>query len=235
MPDLIPVCINNYVFTETYRIQLENPVAPAFKSGGITLGKEFELLKEDLALYNRQLSKEIGNRDSIFELIRNLIQVAVENALKTGETLDSVRKQMNTLCYTTGCVPTRLSDWAVQEVNNVHKRLSQHDSENEVAVPLLPESKEQSPLLSMETLYHSSACCLAVNKCSASNFRDLLNTSGHHLREASMSVSKESSTDRCLIAFQDSIMYVAFQSEPTLEHWIQSPYSCFEEGESSKL
>ena len=194
----------------------------------IPLSKAFQQLEKDLAFYNRQLSKEIGNRDSIFELIKNVIQDAIENALTTGESLDSVRAQMNSLCYDTVSVPTRLCTWAMQEVNNVHERLSNYS--DDVASPLLsPESKE---LFTMDTLYHASVCCLAVNKCSTSNFKDLLNVSGHCLQEASISVTKESSTDRCLIAFQGSIMYVAFQSEPTLSDWLQSSYSSFEEGTS---
>ena len=213
---------------------MKNPPKDYPELTGTLLGREFQRLKEDLAFYNRQLSREIGDCDKILELIKSLIQAAIENALKTGEELDSVKRQMNSLCYNTVSVPTRLGDWAVQEVNNVYKRLSQQcdSAAADTSVPLFHESKERS-LFSMdpETLYHSSVCCLAVNKCSASNFRDTLNVSGHHLQAASMTVSKDSPTDRSLIAFQGSIMYVAFQSEPTITHWLQSSYSSFEEGE----
>ena len=194
------------------------------QSTDVSLGKEFQQLERDLAFYGRQLSKEIGNRDSIFELVKSTIQSAIESALKTGEGLDSVRLQMKSLCYDKVIVPTRLSDWAMQEVSNIHERLSRF---NDVPTPLSPETKE---LFSVDTLYHASVCCLAVNKCSTSNFKDLLNVSGHGLQEASISITRESSTDRCLVAFQGSVMYVAFQSEPTLPYWLQSPYSCFEEG-----
>ena len=200
------------------------PVNHKDTAGSIVLCKEFQQLQDDLAFYSRQLSKEIGDRDSIFELIKSLIQAAIENALKTGESSDSVKKQMNSLCYDTVSVPTRLHDWALREVDVICNKLSKHI---DTVAPLSPERKE---LFSMEALYHSSVCCLAVNTRSASNFRDLLNVSGHSLHEASMSITRESSTDRCLIAFQDNVMYVAFQSEPTLTCWLQSSYSSFEEG-----
>ena len=191
----------------------------------IPLGKEFQQLQEDLAFYNRQLSKEIGSRDNIFDLIKSLIRNAIESALKTCESLDSVKKQMHSLCYDTVSVPTRLSDWAVQEVTNIYDKLS---PQSDVEAPLSPECKD---LFSMDALYHSSLCCHAVNKCSNTKFREVLNVSGHSLQEATMSVMTESSNDRCLIALQDSIMYVAFQSEPTLTSWLQNSYTSFEEGE----
>jgi hypothetical protein len=197
---------------------------------GTNLSNEFQQLKEDLAFYSKQLSREIGDRDKILELVKSLIQAAIENALKTGEDLDSVKRQMNSLCYITVSVPTRLGEWAVQEVNNVYERLTLRCDTSTANEPLTQESKEHSSVFSDETLYHSSVCCLAVNKCSASNFRDLLNVSGHHLQAASMTVSKESPTDRSLIAFQGNVMYIAFQSEPTVAYWLQSSYSSFEEG-----
>ena len=222
-----------YYFTESFQDYLKNPPKDYPELTGTILSNEFQQLKEDLAFYNRQLSREIGDCDKILELVKSSIQAAIENALKTGEELDSVKRQMNSLCYITVSVPTRLGDWAVQEVNNVHERLSLQCDTGNASEPLIHESKEleRSSLFSVETLYHSSVCCLAVNKCSASNFRDTLNVSGHHLQAASMTVSKESPTDRSLIAFQGNVMYVAFQSEPTIPHWLQSSYSSFEEGE----
>ena len=214
---------------------MKNPPKDYPELTGIILSNEFQQLKEDLAFYNRQLSREIGDRDKILELVKSLISAAIENALKTGEELDSVKRQMNSLCYITVSVPTRLSDWAVQEVNNVYEGLSLQCDTSKAGMPMIRESKERSSLFSIEALYHSSVCCLAVNKCSASNFRDTLNVSGHHLQAASMTVSKESLTDRSLIAFQGNIMYVAFQSEPTMAHWLQSSYSSFEEGEKQSL
>ena len=222
-----------YCFTESFQEYLKNPPKDYPELTGTNLSNEFQQLKEDLAFYNKQLSREIGDHDKILELVKSLIQAAIENALKTGEELDSVKRQMNSLCYITVSVPTRLSEWAVQEVNNVYERLSSRcDASNaKLNMPLTQESKENSSLFSDETLYHSSVCCLAVNKCSASNFRDTLNVSGHHLQAASMTIFRESLTDRSLIAFQGNVMYVAFQSEPTIAHWLQSSYSSFEEGE----
>ena len=191
-------------------------------------------MKQDLDLYARQLSKGIGNTSDIDKLIKSLTTLTIENALKNGESLESVRNQMHTLSYTTFSIPPRLGAWAMQEVEDVYKKFSstsssgaQGSSEDPISPVSLPVTSHQHEKL----LYHSSLCCLAVNRCTTATFDEFLNDHGHNLTEAKLSISQDKvNVDRYMIAEQGSTVYVAFQSEPDLSHWLASPYSSFDEG-----
>ena len=221
-----------FICAETYEKLMVEPVKGSLKLPEFS--QEFQQMKEDLGLYTRQRSKGVGNSDDIDKLIQSLITVTVENAFKSGEGLDSVRSQMHALSYTTFSIPPHLGAWAIQEVEDVYKKLyiaesssTQESAEESLSTSSKPTLHSPENLL----LYHSSLCCLAVNSCTTATFEDFLGAHTHMLTEAKLSISQDRvNVDRYLIAEQGSTVYVAFQSEPDLSQWLASPYSSFEEG-----
>lgn len=168
---------------------------------------------------------DIRDQESLYKTIQSTIQGCTESALKSVD-IQLVRDQMWYLCYTSFDVPTQLRDWAVQEVETMCDGMK----ENEKPKPCLP-SQDKKPLMTKDTLYHAGLCCQAVSTHTAANFKRFFNGVGHKLDEVSMSRSQDKeNVDRYIIAKQDDIVYMAFQSEPTLSKWIEGPYGSFANG-----
>ena len=167
--------------------------------------------------------------------MKDSIHHAIENALKAGEKVECVKKQVRSLCYEHFKVPSHLYKWAQEEVNSVYEALlPSKDSKPDIVDPVVPSPSKSQPLLfSKSTLHHAGLCCQAVSTCNAgtclSFFCDQF--TNHNLQEVSMSISSEKkNVDRYIIAKQGNIVYVAFESEPTLSRWLESSYSSFEDG-----
>ena len=117
--------------------------------------------------------------------------------------------------------------WAKQLVEEKYIEIAATvpQSQNEVSSAPTP------PLFSKAVLYHASICTLAVNSTNAGEYQKFFKTKqfvpGHSLKEVSISCSKQ---DRYLLAIQDdSIYYIAFQSEPDIKDWPEK-YKSFENG-----
>lgn len=198
----------------------------------IALCQEFKDLKEFLQIYNKKLLKGKSDEDSLYKMIEKDIQGAIEDALKT-ESVESVRAQMLFLCQTSFDVPIQLREWAVKEIDTVYTRVKKEEESQSQSVPSLP-SQEEKPLLNKDTLYHASLCCQAVSTCTTLNYKNFFSRAGngHSLKEISMSISQDrENVDRYIIAKQENnVVYMAFQSEPTLMKWIDSSYNSFANG-----
>lgn len=179
-----------------------------------------------LNVMNKILSRDSSDQESLFKAIQDAIRHTIESTLNS-ENVQSIRDQMYNLCYKSFCVPTQYHQWAMQEVDKAYESLRDDDKP---ACSTLSPVQEENPLLTKDTLYHASLCCQAVSTCTADNFKPFLNQTGHSLEAASMSISQDENGDRCMIAKQGSIVYMAFQSEPTLSRWFQSPYGNFADG-----
>ena len=142
-----------------------------------------------------------------------------------------IRNQLWVLCYKDFDVPSNLREWAIQQIEDISKKMFASSDLVPIAPVSMPEEKVEPPLFSKGTLYHASLCCHAVSVCTAGNFESFLNSKSHVLEEASISISQyKENVDRYIIAKSGSTIYVAFQSEPTLSHWMDSPYTSFSEG-----
>lgn len=198
---------------------------------------EFQLLINDLEAFNRQLSRGVSsNTDHIYQCIKDSIHHAIENVLKSGETCDFVRDQVWSLCYTHFKVPTDLCKWALEEVSSVQNTLLPPNVPSSIVnkpVASSPSKNQPPELFSKSTLYHAGVCCQAVSTCNAGNFMSFFDkqVTNHLLQEVSMSISSEKkNVDRYIIAKHGNVIYVAFESEPTLSRWMDSGYSTFEDG-----
>ena len=200
------------------------------------LSGEFQLLMSDLDVFGRQLTRGVSsNSDNIFQCIKDSIHHAIDSVLKAGEEVETVREQMWSLCYKHFKVPTDLCKWALNEVDAVNKALlpSEPSAPVEPIAPTAP-SKDQPSLFSKDTLHHAGLCCQAVSTCNAGTFMKFFDNqvTNHLLQEVSMSISSEKkNVDRYIIAKQGNVIYVAFESEPTLSQWMDSMYTSFEDGE----
>lgn len=189
----------------------------------------------DLDVFNRQLSRGVSsNTDSIYyQCIKDSIHHTVESVLQAGEAVDFVQEQMWSLCYTHFKVPAGLCKWALNEVNSVHEALLPSKSPDPIEPSAPSPSKTQPALFAKSTLYHAGLCCQAVSNCHAGNFMSFFGkqVTNHLLQEVSMSISSEKkNVDRYIIAKQGNVIYVAFESEPTLSRWMESVYTSFEDG-----
>lgn len=174
------------------------------------------------------LARDIPDQESLYKTIQSTIQECTGSALKSVD-MQLVRDQMWYLCYTSFDVPTQLRDWAVQEV----EKMCDCVKENEKPKPCPLPSQDKKPLMTKDTLYHAGLCCQAVSTRTAANFKKFFNGVGHKLDEVSMSISQDKeNVDRYIIAKQGNIIYMVFQSEPTLSKWIEGPYESFAIGKT---
>ena len=197
----------------------------------VVLCSELNELKNGLGFYNKKLSQGKLDEDSLYKLIQKEIQSAIEEAIKS-EGIDIVREQIKYLCQSSFDIPAKLRDWTIQEVDVLYKTIEKEKKTESVLPP--PPTPEEKPLLSKDTLYHASLCCQAVSTCTAANYQAFFSkaVNGHNLKEVSMSISRDrEDVDRYIIAKQENdIVYMAFQSEATLDGWINSSYGSFAEG-----
>ena len=172
------------------------------------------------------LAQEISDKDTLYKVIQDTIQKAIENAL-TSTNVQFLREQMYYLCHISFTVPTPLHEWAKQQVEDIYKSFRSFDETK----PYLPSAQEDKPILTKDNLYHASLCCVAVSNCNANNYKNFFNNYKHNLKQVSMSRSKDrENVDRYIIAMQDGVVYMAFQSEPTVSRWIDSSYCSFSDG-----
>lgn len=157
------------------------------------------------------------DQDTLYKVIQDSIQYAIETAALKSVDVKSLREQMSNLCHKSFDVPTVLTDWAEQQVEKVCSK-SVHKCED--PKPCHPLSSNEKPLFTKDTLYHASLCCQAVSTCTVAVFKKFFNGKGHNLKEVSMSISQNrENVDRYIIAKQGNIVYIAFQSEPSLSEW----------------
>ena len=141
--------------------------------------------------------------------------------------MESIEKQMSSLCHGTFHVCTDLREWAKKEVADIHKKKT---TVHTTASSPRPASEDVPALFTKDTLYHASVCCQIVSTCTPANVKEALNSLNNSLDEVSMSFShNRENVDHYLIAKQGNKVYMAFQSEPTLSKWIGS-YTSFEQG-----
>lgn len=188
-------------------------------------------LKNELDFYNKRLAIQTITPESYYQCVQYTIQQAIEKAFKAGVGEEAIRNQMWIMCYKDFKVPTNLRGWAIQEIEEISKRTAISVNPMLPTPVALPDEKVEPPLFSKDTLYHASLCCHSVSVCTAGNFEAFLNSKSHLLEEASMSISQnKQNVDRYIIAKRGNTIFVAFQSEPTLSSWMDSPYTSFDDG-----
>ena len=186
-----------------------------------------------LEFYNKHMRQQRMTAELYHQCTKCAIQQAIENAIKVNPERgkESIRNQLWILCHKDFSVTSELREWAIQEVEEIFKRMSVDAAQPPIAP--VPESDEnvEPPFFSKDTLYHASLCCQAVSTCTAAGFETFFNSKSHLLQEASMSLSQDKkNVDRYIIAKRDDTIYIAFQSEPTLSSWMESSYASFSDG-----
>ena len=185
------------------------------------------------------LSQPGAPQDEINVLIKFKISKFI--MISTGNSVNGkeIYEKLSHLCYVTFTVPSRLCSWVMEEVEKVAApkltlpKADNADSSKEANPKVVAEPLPPLPCpVIKELLYYSSLCCYAVSTCSVANYRKFFanQANPHSFDEISMSVSQDiDEVDRYLIAVQGQTIYVAFQSEPTIQDWM-TKYSSFSEG-----
>ena len=194
--------------------------------------EELRELKNELDFYNKRLALQTMTPESYYQCVQYATQQAIEKAFKAGSGKELVQNQLWVLCYKDFDVPSNLREWAMHEVEDISKRMFASSCQAQITPVAHPEAKTELPLFSKDTLYHAGVCCHAVSVCTAGDFEAFMNSKSHLLEEGSISISQyKENVDRYIIAKCGNTVYVAFQSEPTLSSWMNSPYTSFSEGE----
>lgn len=206
-----------------------SPVLSFIMHGVHVLGicEEFKELKLFLECHNKLLSKNYSDQGSLYKTMQSTIRGSADTALKYLSP-QVVRNQMWYLCYKSFDVPSELCEWTMQEIE---KMCNKSVEAVEKPDPGPPSCEDKKPLMNKDSLYHAGLCCQAVSTRTAANFKKFFRGVGHTLDEVSMSISQDKeNVDRYIIAKQGDVVYMAFQSEPTLSKWINSSYGSFDNG-----
>ena len=185
-----------------------------------------------MEVYTKALAKEKAPEKALFTCIEESIQQYVKTMLEAGETVDFLQNQMSLLYCKHLVVPSSRLEWASRVVEDVNSERSKNLEVAVAAQPCEQTKPPEPPLFNKDTVYHASICCHAVSTRDAGNFKHFFDrmVRGHRLEEVSMSVSRDKeNVDRYLIAKQQNTIYIAFQSEATISHWMDK-YSSFDDG-----
>ena len=193
--------------------------------------EEFQKLKDQLTALSsiKQSASSPHAEVSAINCFQDLIQQYIEKALRSGIETSQVKNDMEKLCRVHLVIPAVLWTWTMQEVDKANEKLT-----SELRKVVKPKVKEGTPkpsLFSKDTLYHASLCCDAINVSTSlakpqSYFQN--KNPQHNFTEVSFSQSRDSITPY-LIAKLHDVIYVAFQSTPFLDKWMENATS-FNEG-----
>lgn len=191
---------------------------------------DLERLRQSLQNYKSDLETQDAPEESLHECIKHAIKKYIETTLKLGESQETLKRSVQSLCHKEMLIPTKLQDWAKQYTTEKCCEMSVPAVSSPPGAKVLSRAAhKQTPLFDEDTLYHAAVCCHAVSTCTSKKLSSFLKNQvfGHNLEEVSVSISADVS--RYMIARNGSTLYVALQSEPTLAVWKQK-HSTFEEG-----
>lgn len=193
--------------------------------------EEYHTLKEELNVLSSSLKKGSDSNIelSAIALMKDKIRQYIKKAEKAGIEMSHIEEDLDSL-RTELIIPTTLWSWTKEEVAEAKQRLTKEMSavsqQSTIVQPTIPKAS----LFSKEILYHASLCCAAVNTATPMNahsyFRD--KNPCHEFTEVSFSQNKDNIAPY-LIARNCNVLYVAFQSTPSLSKWTDTATS-FDEG-----
>ena len=200
---------------------------------------DFDALKEELEKCKNDLSRPDAPQSEIDVIIKFKISDFIKTSAEDSVSKMDIYNKLSSLCYETFTVPPRLCEWVMKEVEKADTpirksaKVDDIDTNKETKPEVVSEPLPPLPNLALkELLYYSSLCCQAVSTCSAADYKKFFcdQANPHLFDEISMSKSQDrDEVDRYLIAVQGQTIYVAFQSEPTIQDWM-AKYSSFSEG-----
>ena len=163
------------------------------------------------------------------EVSQEAIQKFLKSSLQSGESKENLLDQLQKL-YEEGLITKEMHKQAQELAIKMHAdSLPAPSAKQPVSAP----KEKGEPLFCKDTVHHASLCCRLVSdpKVDAGNYQSFFKEKevvpGHSFQKVSLSRAKQ---DRYLIAQQrDSILYFAFQSEPSLQEW-KEQFKSFSEG-----
>lgn len=194
--------------------------------------EEYHTLKEELNVLSSSLKKASDTKVelSAIALMKDTIRQYIKKAEKAGIEMSQIEKDMDSL-RTEFIIPTTLWSWTKEEVAEAEQRLTKEMSavsqQSTIVQPTIPKAS----LFSKEILYHAGLCCGAVNTATPMNVHSYFKDKNphHELTEVSFSQNKDNNIAPYLIARNCDVLYVAFQSIPSLSKWMDTATS-FDEG-----
>ena len=173
------------------------------------------------------------------KMVKAAIREFITKSYQSGNTQEHVEQSMQDLHKMFFIHDPAIHQWAQERAAETysqslpmsHSPMGAGEAQAQPSV-----SDETHPLFSKDTVYHASICSLAVNdvkECDPGNYQKFFQKNpmirGHDFQEVSISRSKK---DRYLIARQgESTIYIAFQSEPSIQQW-PNLFRSFSEGRS---
>lgn len=166
---------------------------------------------------------------SAIDLMKDTIRQYIKKAEKAGIEMSQIEKDMDSL-RTELIIPTMLWSWTKEEVAEAKQRLTKEMSAVSQQSTIVQPTVPKASLFSKEILYHASLCCAAVNTATPMNVQSYFRDKNpcHEFTEVSFSQNKDNIAPY-LIARNCNVLYVAFQSIPSLSKWTDTATS-FDEG-----
>ena len=173
------------------------------------------------------------NIESKQNLIKEAVERFIETCLHTGTEQTDIKQQLTVLCYQDVLIPSTLHEWCFKCLTKMCRQYQQQHASitvRQTTASLNPQKVKASSPFSKEIVYHSIFLCNTVDTSDGSNYERNMSQllTGHSFEQVSMSAEKNL-IDRCIIAKQKKILFVAFCGEPSLYQWSQR-YKTFKEG-----
>ncbi len=194
---------------------------------------ELEKLKDHLRMYAEK--KKNPDAPDVNELLKFDLTDYIKRRFQDKIKKEVIAEEISSLCYEDFLIPEELSEWCDSQLKKFSKTNplspkseSSNFSCNTESIPPEP----LSPTQLKDMMYHSCFCCQMVNSCTSKDyayFFDNAENQNHSFTEVSMSILRDGSTERYVIARQKDAVYLAFLSEPHICDWL-TKYNSFEQG-----
>ena len=167
----------------------------------------------------------------VSEYIKGRLQNKIEKKI--------IAEELRSLCYDEFLIPEELSLWCENRLEELYKDFqkaiplaSERESSNcfRITEPTPPEPLSPAELKNI--IYHCGLCCQMVNSCTSKDYESFLSKAENQnnmFSEVSMSILRDRSTERYIIAKQKDAVYLAFLSEPYICDWMKK-YPSFDKG-----
>lgn len=188
----------------------------------------------DLEFFNRRLSQSDENLDEKYTLIKEGITLFVRSSLESGNTYESIREILSSLCTVDMLIPSKLNDWCFDELDKLSKKRSSETINADLASSVDNAATQTTvpELFSKDNIHHAILLCTVVAQYDSKNYLSYFRKNKHAFDEVSMSIKDteyNENIEEYIIARKKNTLFVAFNGEPSLSSW-QGKYSSLEEG-----
>ena len=172
-----------------------------------------------------QSSSSSEAKESAITLIKDQMQMFIENSLSAGLDNAKVKSEIDALCYKEPVVPSILLEWVNEEFEEQSIKQAQMSARQVSQFVKVPANNDGLSLFNKDTLYHAGLCCEAVSTCMTEDeIGVFFNTKSpmHNFEEVSL--SKNVCVQPYLITKQGNKIYVAFKGSTFIAEYDRIGY-----------